>query len=110
MLTTSNTGQKLYPPSSISIGSDGVTCVADFGNNRIVRMSDMTGADWQSIDNLDHPISVRVADDGRLYVGLADRRLDLVSRIGKAPRYSVCALPLGGRRQESQHFGRIGKR
>ena len=71
MLTTSNPGQKLYPPSSISIGSDGVTCVADFGNNRIVRMTDMTGAGWQTLDNLDHPVSVRAALDGRLYVGLA---------------------------------------
>ena len=71
VLTTSNTGQKSYPPSSISIGPDGVTYVADFGNNRIVRMTDMTGAGWQTLDNLDHPVSVRAALDGRLYVGLA---------------------------------------
>ena len=71
VLTTSNTGQKLDPPSSISIGPDGVTYVADSGNNRIVRMTDMTGAGWQTLDNLDHPVSVRAALDGRLYVGLA---------------------------------------
>ena len=69
----SATGERLDHPSSVDIGPEGAICVADFGNNRIVRMSDMTGADWQSIDNLDHPISVRVADHGRLYVGLAYR-------------------------------------
>jgi uncharacterized membrane protein len=71
VFATLRTGEKLYHPSSISIGSDGAIYVADCGNNRIVRMTDMTGKGWQTLNNLDHPVSVRVAADGRLYVGLA---------------------------------------
>jgi len=71
VFATLSTGEKLYHPSSISIGSDGAIYVADCGNNRIVRMTDMTGKGWQTLNNLDHPVSVRVAADGRLYVGLA---------------------------------------
>ena len=67
----SPTGEKLDHPSSVSIGPDGAIYVADFGNNRIVRMVDMTGAGWQAISNLDHPVSVKAAADGRIYVGLA---------------------------------------
>jgi uncharacterized membrane protein len=73
VFNTARTGEKLYHPSAVSIGPEGAIYVADFGNNRIVRITDMRGAGWQTINNLDHPVSVTVALDGRLYVGLAYR-------------------------------------
>jgi len=58
-------------PLGLALDAQDRLYIADSCNNRIVRMTDMTGAGWQTLDNLDHPVSVRAALDGRLYVGLA---------------------------------------
>ena len=50
---TQGSGSKQFIlPSGISLDLAGRIYVADFGDNRIVRMDDITGADWTTLGSL----------------------------------------------------------
>ncbi|HEX2952406.1 MAG TPA: hypothetical protein VHR47_00305 [Bacillota bacterium] len=72
-----NCGENPPNPTNGPVGSVGSPkiYVADTGNNRIVRMDDMTGAGWTTFgteghgtSQFYHPDAVSVDNDGRIYV------------------------------------------
>ena len=77
-------------PSGVAVDSKGRIYVADQGNSRIVRMDDMTGANWRSITGGDiitsapmEPITTDFDNQGMLYIAnyFTDSALGDVVRI-----------------------------
>ena len=57
-------------PTDVEVGNDGKIYVADYGNNRIVRIDDITGAGWISYNEPNTYYSVGklgIGPDGRIY-------------------------------------------